>query len=54
MTTPPFSSLSERPSYYLNDELKKNGTLHNNFLRKLQILLQEFNLIFNVLIFFLI
>jgi hypothetical protein len=54
MTTLSFSFLSDRTSYYLNDELKKFGTLHNNFLRKLQILLQEFNLIFNVLNFFLI
>jgi hypothetical protein len=28
--------------------MKKIGTLHNNFLRKSQILLQKFNLIFNL------
>jgi hypothetical protein len=46
-----FSSLSDRPSYFLNDELKNLVPYMTIFLRKLQILLPKFNLIFNVKIF---
>jgi hypothetical protein len=32
-----FSSLSDTPSYYLNDKWKKKATLHNNFFEKISL-----------------
>jgi hypothetical protein len=49
---PLFSSLSDRPAYYLNYELKNLVTYITIFLRKWQIWLQNFNIIFNVFNFF--
>jgi hypothetical protein len=45
--SPLFSSVFDRPSYYLNDQWKKL-LAYIIFLRKRQILIQKFNLIFNV------
>jgi hypothetical protein len=46
--SPLFSSVLDRPSYCLNDGWKKLLAYITIFLRKRQILIQKFNLIFNV------